>query len=29
MDTLDADKTSTEQLGLLMAGVHPVESSKN
>lgn len=29
MDILDADKTSKEQLGLLMAGVHPAGSSKN
>ncbi len=29
MDILDADKTSKEQLGLLMAGVHPAEASKN
>ncbi len=28
MDILDADKTSKEQLGLLMAGVHPAESSR-
>ncbi len=29
MDILDADKTSKEQLGLLMAGVHPAGASKN
>jgi simple sugar transport system ATP-binding protein len=30
MDILDADKVTKEQLGLLMAGIHPSETmSKN
>lgn len=29
MDILDASKATREQLGLLMAGVHPAETSKN